>query len=60
MPMLLYAGLLLVLPFTVAGWVGHMYQKNLGGYTGDALGATIELTELFHLGIIFFLSVIQL
>lgn len=60
MPMLLYAGLLLVLPFTVAGWVGHGYQKNLGGYTGDALGAAIELTELFHLGIIFFLSVIQL
>lgn len=58
--MLLYGGICMALPFAVAGWVGHVYQKNLGGYTGDALGAAIELTELFHLGIIFFLSVIKL
>lgn len=34
----------------VALGISRMYQKHLGGYTGDALGATVELAELAHLG----------
>ncbi|MDR2394435.1 MAG: adenosylcobinamide-GDP ribazoletransferase [Treponema sp.] len=27
----------------------RMYRKHLGGYTGDALGAAVELAEILHL-----------
>ncbi|MDR3160594.1 MAG: adenosylcobinamide-GDP ribazoletransferase [Spirochaetaceae bacterium] len=30
-----------------------LYGKHLGGYTGDALGAAVELGELLHLGAAF-------
>jgi adenosylcobinamide-GDP ribazoletransferase len=30
-----------------------LYRKHLGGYTGDALGAAVELGELLHLGAAF-------
>ncbi|MDX9898367.1 MAG: adenosylcobinamide-GDP ribazoletransferase [Spirochaetia bacterium] len=32
-----------------AAVVGHWYGKHLGGYSGDALGATVELGELLIL-----------
>ncbi|MDR2759196.1 MAG: adenosylcobinamide-GDP ribazoletransferase [Spirochaetaceae bacterium] len=30
--------------------MARQYQKHLGGYSGDALGAAVELGELLHLG----------
>lgn len=33
----------------VAFCVAGLYKRHLGGYTGDALGATVELGELAHL-----------
>lgn len=32
-----------------AGYLSTWYAKNIGGYNGDAMGAVIELTELFSL-----------
>jgi adenosylcobinamide-GDP ribazoletransferase len=42
-------GLPLLSPLT-AWFVARGYTKRLGGYTGDALGAAVELGELLHLG----------
>jgi len=33
----------------VAAGIGHWYGKHMGGYSGDALGAAVELGELFVL-----------
>jgi adenosylcobinamide-GDP ribazoletransferase len=43
--------------FSVLGSLGiaRLYRKHLGGYTGDALGAAVELGELLHLGGAFFI-----
>ncbi|MCX7656590.1 MAG: adenosylcobinamide-GDP ribazoletransferase, partial [Treponemataceae bacterium] len=59
-PVFLYEGLCMVLPFAVSLWIGTLYQKNLGGYTGDALGASIEMTELLYLGFFLFFPTNQL
>ena len=49
------AGVCLGLLITI--WLGRKLQKWLGGYTGDCLGATQQLSELaFYLGV---LAVIQ-
>jgi len=38
-------------------WLGRKLQKWLGGYTGDCLGATQQLSELaFYLGALTVLS----
>jgi adenosylcobinamide-GDP ribazoletransferase len=38
-------------------WLGRKLQKWLGGYTGDCLGATQQLSELaFYLGALAVLS----
>jgi adenosylcobinamide-GDP ribazoletransferase len=42
-------GLPLLSPL-VSWFVARGYTKRLGGYTGDALGAAVELGELLHLG----------
>jgi adenosylcobinamide-GDP ribazoletransferase len=34
-----------ICPF-VAFYYAHLYRKSLGGYTGDALGAAVETTEV--------------
>jgi len=36
-------------------YIGRLYQKGLGGYTGDSLGAAIELGELLYLLILYVL-----
>jgi adenosylcobinamide-GDP ribazoletransferase len=36
--------------------VARAYRRGLGGYTGDALGAAVELGELAHLALAFLLS----
>lgn len=41
----------LVLAIGVRAWLLRWFERRLGGYTGDALGATQQLTELaFYLG----------
>jgi adenosylcobinamide-GDP ribazoletransferase len=45
-------GLPLVSPL-VSLALAALYRKHLGGYTGDALGAAVELGELLHLGAAF-------
>jgi cobalamin synthase len=32
-----------------AAFVAKLYERGVGGYTGDALGAAVELGELCHL-----------
>ena len=51
-----YLGFLPLPLFSVLGALGiaRLYRKHLGGYTGDALGAAVELGELLHLGGAFF------
>ena len=45
------AGLLSGLIVTI--WLGRKLQKWLGGYTGDCLGATQQLSEVaFYLGVL--------
>ncbi len=34
---------------TVAAFVGHWYSRRMGGYSGDAMGAAVELGELLVL-----------
>jgi adenosylcobinamide-GDP ribazoletransferase len=34
-----------------AFFIGRLYKRGLGGYTGDALGAAVELGELCHLAL---------
>lgn len=36
-------------------YIGRLYKKGLGGYTGDSLGAAIELGELLYLLILYVL-----
>jgi adenosylcobinamide-GDP ribazoletransferase len=38
--------------------LGRLYQKNLGGYTGDTLGAAVELGELGHLFMLYLWTLI--
>jgi adenosylcobinamide-GDP ribazoletransferase len=38
-----------------ARFFAGLYAKNLGGYTGDALGAAIEGAEILHLGLAYIL-----
>ncbi|MDR2398703.1 MAG: adenosylcobinamide-GDP ribazoletransferase [Spirochaetaceae bacterium] len=33
----------------VSVFLARLYRKHLGGYTGDALGAAVELAEILHL-----------
>lgn len=40
------AGLAVLLVGIVAVWWGRLLRRRLGGYTGDCLGATQQLTEL--------------
>lgn len=41
----------LLLAIAVRAWLLRWFERRLGGYTGDALGATQQLTELaFYLG----------
>ncbi|MFQ3547811.1 MAG: adenosylcobinamide-GDP ribazoletransferase [Termitinemataceae bacterium] len=35
-------------------WMGSLYRRGLGGYTGDCLGAAVELGELVYLMLLFF------
>lgn len=45
------AGILLVISaFMPSFFLGRLYKKGLGGYTGDTLGAAVELGELIYLG----------
>jgi adenosylcobinamide-GDP ribazoletransferase len=47
-----YAGVCLVLISPLTAWFyAHLYRKSLGGYTGDALGAAIESTEILCLAV---------
>jgi len=39
-------------------FLGRLYQKNLGGYTGDTLGAAVELGELGHLFMLYLWTLI--
>jgi len=42
----------LALAFAMRLWLGALFRRRLGGYTGDCLGATQQLTELaFLLGL---------
>jgi adenosylcobinamide-GDP ribazoletransferase len=34
-----------------AAFIGKVYDRGIGGYTGDALGAAVELGELCHLAL---------
>ncbi len=44
-------GAALLLAIGVRAWLLRWFERRLGGYTGDALGATQQLTELaFYLG----------
>lgn len=48
--------LLLVLSASITGLLlGRLYRKGLGGYTGDTLGAAVELGELLYLLTLFLL-----
>jgi len=56
----------LIIPVIITTWIlGHKFKKKIGGYTGDCLGATQQLTEvIFYLFVvikpwIYILSVIQ-
>lgn len=42
-------------PLISALLIGFQYQRKIGGYTGDALGFSIELGELIQLFVIFLL-----
>jgi adenosylcobinamide-GDP ribazoletransferase len=41
--------------FFVSLALARLYHKGIGGYTGDALGAAVELGELLYLGLAFLL-----
>ena len=49
--------ILIVLPIVYLSkvYLGHYFQKHIGGYTGDCLGATQQITE-----VIFYLSILGL
>lgn len=45
----------------IAGYVSTWYAKNIGGYNGDAMGAVVEVSELFSLtGTLIVLNLIQI
>ena len=48
----------LMLPVLLVKWcLGRYFQKRLGGYTGDCLGATQQVTEIvFYLALLIFWS----
>ncbi|WP_199880275.1 adenosylcobinamide-GDP ribazoletransferase [Flammeovirga pacifica] len=39
--------LILIPCILFALYLGHFFRKNIGGYTGDCLGATQQMTEIF-------------
>ena len=46
----LLAGALAV---TLTLWLGHRFQRRLGGYTGDCLGAVQQFSEVaFYCGLL--------
>ncbi len=46
----------LILPMFVVKWLlGRYFVERIGGYTGDCLGATQQLTE-----VVFYLGALQL
>jgi cobalamin synthase len=47
-----FAAAFIAAPLT-AFFVTARYNKNLGGYTGDALGLAVELGELCHVAFLF-------
>ena len=56
-PLLLYSNwkfaLALPISFVAKFYLGRIFQKEIGGYTGDCLGAVQQLSEIFfYLGII--------
>lgn len=42
----------------IAMFLGRRYQKNIGGYTGDTLGAAVEMAELGHLFMLYLWTLI--
>ncbi|MDR2516233.1 MAG: adenosylcobinamide-GDP ribazoletransferase [Spirochaetaceae bacterium] len=51
--------MLSLLPFAAvltAFPVARLYRKGIGGYTGDALGAAVEIGETIHLALVFVLA----
>ncbi|MEO1409269.1 MAG: adenosylcobinamide-GDP ribazoletransferase [Bacteroidota bacterium] len=57
LPLVLLPHPLLVVALPIAylgkGYLGRIFQKNIGGYTGDCLGATQQVAEvLFYLAIL--------
>ncbi|GHV28245.1 hypothetical protein AGMMS4952_11440 [Spirochaetia bacterium] len=49
LPVALIPGLSLVIGPLTALFYARLYEKSLGGYTGDALGAAVETAEIFYL-----------
>ncbi|MBB6463718.1 adenosylcobinamide-GDP ribazoletransferase [Flammeovirga kamogawensis] len=51
LPFFLYQQIVLVVIIPIVliftGYLGHYFKKKIGGYTGDCLGATQQLTEVF-------------
>lgn len=45
------AGAVFVVAAAVAVFVARSYRNKVGGYTGDALGAAVEIAEAAHLGV---------
>ena len=42
-----------VLALLATLWLGRMFKKQIGGYTGDCLGATQQLAEVaFYCGML--------
>jgi len=51
-PQQVIAGLLLALAATV--WLAHLFKRQIGGYTGDCIGAVQQLSEVaFYCGLLF-------
>jgi adenosylcobinamide-GDP ribazoletransferase len=53
--MLMALAIMICSAVIVGLYIGRLYQKGLGGYTGDSLGAAIELGELLYLLILYVL-----
>ncbi|MDR2796995.1 MAG: adenosylcobinamide-GDP ribazoletransferase [Treponema sp.] len=48
------SGMLFAVPLAsplVSVFFARLYRKHLGGYTGDALGAAVEVAEILHLAL---------
>lgn len=51
----LYIAWLILPVLFIKWWLGRYFQKWLGGYTGDCLGATQQVTEVvFYLGLLIY------